>query len=161
MKTRRTLVLVLIVLVLCTTGAFAAKGSGLAIGGEGALYINGTGGMPMGAMLSLHLPGFPLMLGIGVDNSFDIGLTADYWVAHGNLGGIFSWYFGAGAYLSLYTGDSIDIALGGRFPLALQMWPFGANLEIFLEAAPAVGLYLIPTVFDFHVQSALGFRWWF
>ncbi|MGA2976399.1 MAG: hypothetical protein ABSF77_13900 [Spirochaetia bacterium] len=157
---KKILFLVLVVLLASATGAFAAKGSGLAIGGEGSLYFGGSGGMPMGAMLTLHLPKFPMMLGIGIDSSLDIGVTADYWVARGNLASIFGWYVGVGGYLTLYS-SPFDLALGGRIPIALQAWPFGQSFEIFLEVAPAVGFSLIPTGFDWHIQSALGFRFWF
>jgi hypothetical protein len=156
---KKTLIVVLLVLCLGTTGAFAAKGGGFAIGGEGSLYFGGTGGLPMGAMLTLHLPQFPLYLGIGISTSPAIGITADYWFAHGNIVSIFDWYAGVGGYLTVDMNPT-DVAVGGRIPLGLQIWPFGQVFEIFLEAAPAVGVSLIPTSFDWHVQGAIGFRFW-
>jgi hypothetical protein len=48
-------------------------------------------------------------------------------------------------------------------PFALQIWPMGERLEIFLELAPA----WIPlsnsktTVDNLGVQPAIGFRIWF
>jgi len=103
------------------TGAFAVKGSGLAFGGEGALYLAGSGGLPTSATLLLHLPQLPLMFGIGVSSAPAIGLTVDYWAAHDNLSNIFSWYLGVGGYLS------VD---------------------------------LVPTGFDWHLQGAIGLRFW-
>ena len=155
---KKTIIVALAALLIATSGAFAA--SGLAIGGEGALYAGGTGGLPVGAMLSLHLPQFPLYIGIGVSTPLTIGLTVDYWAARGTLVSIFDWYAGVGGYLSFNT-SPMDIAFGGRIPLGLQVWPIGKTLELFLEVAPAVGLSLIPTGFDWHVQAALGFRFWF
>jgi hypothetical protein len=157
---KRTMLVALAVLLISTSGAFAAKGNGLAIGGEGALYFGGTGGLPIGAMLSLHLPDFPLMLGIGISEPFDIGITADYWLGHGNLASIFSWYAGVGGYLSFAPNPALFV-IGGRIPIGLQMWPLGQSLEVFLEVAPAVGLSVIPTGFDWHFQGALGLRFWF
>jgi hypothetical protein len=157
---KKVLVLVFAVMMIATTGAFAAKGGGLAIGGEGALAFAGTGGLPMGAMLMLHLPQLPLMLGIGVSTSPAVGLTADYWFAHGALFSIFDWYVGIGGYLTVDLNPT-GLAAGGRIPIGLQIWPFGQNLEFFLEVAPAVGVSLIPTGFDWHVQAALGLRFWF
>jgi hypothetical protein len=160
---RKTRALVLAVLMTCgATGAFAAaKGSGLAIGGEGALYLGSAGGLPLAAMLSFHAPELPLMFGVGVTTTPAIGATADYWAAHGNLTSIFSWYFGVGAYLLVDLGSNASIAIGGRIPIGLQAWPFGQNLEIFLEGAPAVGVSLVPTAFDCHLQAAIGLRYWF
>ena len=157
---KKRIIVALAVLLIATSGAFALTQSGLAIGGEGALYFGGTGGLPAGAMLMLHFPGFPLMLGIGVSDSVAIGLTADYWLAHGNLVSIFDWYAGVGGYMSIYPSPT-KIAVGARLPLGLQVWPFGQNLELFLEVAPAIGLSLIPTGFDWHFQGALGLRFWF
>jgi hypothetical protein len=160
MNMRKKLFVVLVVLLLATSGAFAAKGSGLAIGGEGAMYYGSVGGLPVGAMLTLHLPQFPLMLGIGVSAPFTIGITADDWVAHGNLVSVFDWYAGVGGYLS-FDPTPLALSVGGRVPLGLQMWPLGQSLELFLEIAPAVGFSLVPTGFDWHFQGAVGVRFWF
>jgi hypothetical protein len=156
---KKTFIAILLVLCVSATGAFAAKGGGFAIGGEGALYFAGSGGLPMSAMLTLHLPQFPLYLGIGISTSPSIAMTADYWVAHGSLVSIFDWYLGLGGYATLDFNPT-DFALGGRIPIGIQMWPFGQVFEVFIEAAPAVGFSLIPTAFDWHLQGALGFRFW-
>ncbi len=155
---KKILVLVLVALVCSSAAAFAA--GGFAIGGEGAWYIAGTGGLPAGAMVSLKLPQFPLMLGIGVTWLPSVGLTADYWVAHGNIVSIFDWYVGVGGYASVDL-NPVSLDIGGRIPIGLQIWPIGKTLEIFLEAAPAVGITFIPTSFGWHLQGALGLRLWF
>jgi hypothetical protein len=159
---RKTRALVLAVLLTCgATGAFAAaKGSGWAIGGEGALYLAGSGGLPMSAMLLLHAPQVPLMFGIGATTTPSIGVTADYWAAHGTLVSILSWYLGVGAYLLVDLGSEATIGVGGRIPIGLQAWPIGNTLEIFLEVAPAVGVIVVPTAFDWHLQGAIGLRVW-
>ncbi len=154
---KKILILVLIALIGVSTAAFAA--GNFAIGGEGALYFAGTGGLPSGAMLTLKLPQFPLMLGIGVTFPLSIGVTADYWIAHGNIVSIFDWYVGVGGYASVDV-SPVDVSVGGRVPIGLQIWPFGKTLEIFVEAAPAVGVSFIPTAFSWHVQGALGLRFW-
>jgi len=99
------------------------------------------------------------MIGIGVDSNVDIGLTADYWFAHGNIVSIFDYYAGVGGYLALSPNASY-VAAGARIPLGLQAWPFGSVFELFLEVAPAVGVSFVPTGFDWHLQGALGFRFW-
>jgi hypothetical protein len=158
---QKTRALVLLVLLTCgLSSAFAARRGGLAIGGEGALSVAGTGGLPMSAMLLLHLPEVPLMFGIGVNNAPAVALTADYWAAHGNISSIFSWYFGIGGYASVSFASPASISAGGRIPIGLQAWPVGSVLEIFLEVAPAVGVVLVPTGFEWHLQAAVGARFW-
>jgi hypothetical protein len=158
---QKTRALAFAVFLTCgATGAFAVKGSGLAIGGEGALYLAGSGGLPTSAMLLLHLPQLPLMFGIGVSSAPAIGLKVDYWAAHGNLSSIFAWYLGVGGYLSVDLGSTSSITAGGRIPIGLQAWPVGEILEIFVEVAPAVGIILVPTGFDWHLQGAIGLRFW-
>jgi hypothetical protein len=156
---KKLVIVICVLLIVVSAGAFAAKGGGFAIGGEGSLYFAGSGGLPTYAMLTLHLPSFPLMLGIGVTGNLDIGVTADYWLAHGSLVSIFNWYAGVGGYLGL-SPNSGYISAGARIPLGLQAWPFGQTFEIFVEAAPAVGISIVPTGFDWHLQGALGFRFW-
>lgn len=157
---KKTRALLLMVLLLCgTTGAFA-KSSGFAIGGEGALYLAGAGGLPVSAMLLFHIPQAPLMFGIGISSPLGLAVTADYWAAHGNLGRIFSWYAGIGGFLAFDFGPSGTVTAGGRIPIGLQAWPVGQVLELFVEIAPAVGVVLVPTGFEWHLQGAVGLRFW-
>ena len=157
---KKIILVICVLLVLAGGSAFAAKGGGFAIGGEGSLYFAGAGGgLPTYAMLTLHLPSFPLMLGLGITGNVDIGITADYWLAHGTLVSIFDWYAGVGGYLGL-SPNSGYVSAGARIPLGLQAWPFGQTFELFLEVAPAVGVSIVPTGFDWHLQGAVGFRFW-
>ncbi len=156
---KKTRALLLAAVLLLAAGGTVSARSGFAIGGEGALYLAGAGGLPMSAMLTFHFPQVPLMFGIGVQNPFAIAITADYWAAHGNLVSILSWYAGVGLYASLdFNGG--NAAIGGRVPIGLQLWPIGNVLEIFVEIAPAVGVVLVPTGFDWHLQGAVGLRIW-
>lgn len=158
---KKTRVFLAAALLLCAAaGTISAKGAGFAIGGEGALYLAGAGGLPMSAMLTFHIPQVPLMFGIGVQNPFAVAATADYWAAHGSLGSIFAWYAGVGAYLSFNFAPGGNVAAGGRIPIGLQLWPFRDVLELFVEIAPAVGIILVPTGFDWHLQGAVGLRFW-
>jgi hypothetical protein len=156
---RKIFVVICALMLLTSAGAFAARNSGFAIGGEGSLYFAGSGGLPTYAMLTFHLPQFPLYIGLGITSTVAIGLTADYWLAHGNLVSIFDYYAGIGGYLALDPNGG-DVAVGGRIPLGIQVWPFGSVFEIFVEVAPAVGFSIIPTGFDWHLQGAVGFRFW-
>jgi hypothetical protein len=158
---KKVLVLAFVILMVGATGAFALGGDGLAIGGETALHMGGTGGLPVGGMLLLHLPGFPLMIGVGVSSAPAVGVTADYWFAYGPESGIIGWYVGIGGYMRIDL-EPNSFAFGARLPLGLQLWPLNRrNLEFFLEVAPAVGVRFVPTGFDWHLQAALGIRYWF
>ena len=156
---KQTRALAIAALLILAAGGTVSARSGFAIGGEGALYLAGAGGLPMSAMLTFHIPQVPLMFGLGVENPFAIAATVDYWAAHGNVVSILSWYAGVGLYLSLDVGGG-NAAFGGRIPIGLQAWPLRDVLELFLEIAPAVGVVLIPTGFDWHLQGAVGLRIW-
>lgn len=135
----------------------SAKGSGYAIGGELSAYVGGNGGLPVYGMFTFHLPQLPLMFAVGVSSPFAIGATADYWIAHRNISKLLSWYAGVGAYL---TAGGDTTAVGGRIPIGLQVWPLGQTLEVFAEVAPAVGVSIAPTGFDWHLQGGVGLRVW-
>ncbi len=157
----KKILVVLCVMLLAASGAFAApRGTGWAVGGEASLYIAGNGGLPAGAMFLLHIPGIPIMFGAGINSPFSVGLTADYWFARGNLVSILDYYVGVGAYAQIFTSPS-NVELGGRVPFGLQLWPVGHTLEIFLELAPAFGVSVDPTQFAWHLQGAVGLRFWF
>jgi len=145
-------------LLLAAAGSASARGN-FAIGGEGALYLAGVGGLPMSAMLTFHIPQVPLMFAVGVQNPFAIAATIDYWAAHGSLGSIFAWYAGVGLYASFDFGGG-NVAAGGRIPIGLQAWVLQDTVELFVEFAPAVGVILVPTGFEWHLQGALGLRIW-
>ena len=156
---KKILIVVFAIMLLATSGAFA-KGTGWAIGGEGSLYLAGSGGLPASAMFLFHIPKIPLMFGVGISSPFGVGITADYWFAHGNLVSFLDWYAGVVAYAKIFT-DPSNVTLGGRVPIGLQVWHFGQSLEIFLEVAPAIGVSVSPTEFEWHLQAALGLRFWF
>jgi len=71
--------------------AISLSASGLSALGIGGAFSTGLiGGMPNSAMLSLKLPKLPL-LGFGFSigsNQTNIGLTADWWFYHENVGGL-------------------------------------------------------------------------
>jgi hypothetical protein len=153
-------VLACALLMVIATGSFALGGDGFAIGGETALRFAGSGGLPVGGMLLLHLPGFPLMLGIGATSEPAIGMTADYWFLYGPGSGYISWYVGLGGYMRIDL-EPNTVAFGARLPFGLQFWPLNRrNLELFAEVAPAIGVRFVPTGFDWHFQAALGLRFW-
>jgi hypothetical protein len=138
---KKKYMLALAIFLAASTTAFAATKGGWAVGIEGALNVSTDTGLPMAAMFSLHAPRFPLMFGFGVSSSLNIGFTADYWFAHGALAKILDWYAGVGMYGVLPT----PLAIGARIPVGVQSWPFGKQIEVFLEGAPAIGISVVPT----------------
>ncbi len=129
--------------------ARATTGVGIVFGLHGSDTFNSDVG------LSLKFNNFPV-LGIkyALGNNGYLGGTIDYWMINNALGGrVVYWYLGVGGYAWI----SSNPGLGGRLPIGLQFWPVH-RFEIFLEAAPAIGL--IPSV-DFNVQGALGLRYHF
>jgi hypothetical protein len=159
---KKKLGIVLVVLLTAATGAFAAKGNGLALGAE----ISSSNFSSWGGMLTFHLTDVPLHFAIGgyaSSGSFGLDLKIDYWLLHGNFASGFDWYIGLGGYLGMQIQPSSSFAAGVRLPLALQLWPIGQLLEIFVELAPAWVPFANDAVAlgNFEIQPALGFRIWF
>jgi hypothetical protein len=159
---KKKMVLVLIVLLMAATAAFAFKGNGLAIGAE----VASTNFTSWGGMLNLHIPDVPLHFAIGGYfgsgySGFDV--KVDYWLLHGNFLSGFDWYVGLGGYFATQLQPDSSFSLGARLPLALQLWPLGELLEIFFEIAPAwIPISNSGTALgNFVLQPALGFRIWF
>ena len=159
---RKVTIIACAILMTVVTSSFALGDEDLAVGGKTALYFgNSAEGLPLGGMLLLHLPGFPLMLGIGASNGPAIGMTADYWFAYGPGSGIVGWYIGVGGYMAIDL-EPNRVGAGARIPFAVLLWPLDRrNLELFIEVAPAVGIRFVPTAFHWHFQTALGLRYWF
>jgi hypothetical protein len=162
LRMKRKAILVFSVLLIAATGAFAMKGNGLAIGAE----VTSTNLTSWGGMLNLHFANVPLHFAIGgyVDGGISgAELKVDYWLLHGNLISGLDWYMGIGGYLGAQLRPASSVSLGVRVPFALQIWPMGERLEIFLELAPA----WIPfsngktSPSTIGIQPAIGFRIWF
>ncbi len=163
MKKIRAL-LVAVALASCTQ-AFALKSTpDLAIGVQATSVNLDT----YGAMLTTHLPGIPLFIGVGANfyhqlsGGTELTATVDYWLAHTSSGKI-NFYAGLGLCGTMATDRSWYNA-GLRLPLGLQSWPLGNEaMEALLEVAPAwTPLVDGETVWDeFQAQVAFGIRFWF
>lgn len=117
--------------------------------------------MPHQAMLSVKFDTFPAVFGIGASigyTSFQIGVTADWWLFHQHLFSIVDLYIGPG----LYAAIGGTTGLGIRVPIGLRAFILDP-LELFIEIAPSIGLRLSnPITFPtWGVQGAFGFRFWF
>jgi hypothetical protein len=152
--------LLVLALVLIASSAAFAKSAGFGIGIEGS--IDALGGLPSQALLTMKFQQLPFVIGIGTtigENTFNLGMTLDWWLYHAHLVGILDIYIGPGLFLGLTP----DFTLGGRVPIGLQIWPIGQVLELFLEVAPAMVFIGAPgiTIPNLHLQAGFGFRFWF
>ncbi|MFP4364724.1 MAG: hypothetical protein ACLFR1_12760 [Spirochaetia bacterium] len=153
---KKILVLTVLLFLFVSFQSFALIGIG------GAFAIDPIGSAIPGAALSIQYPDLaPFLLGVGFSigsDTFQIGLTGDYWFVKDALAGALSYYVGLGGYLQ-YAG-AMDFGL--RVPVGIQIWPLNP-LELFVEVAPSVGIVLSdPIVFpNWGIQGAFGFRFWF
>jgi hypothetical protein len=156
---KRTLILVLLITVIASAGAFAASGFG--IGGAFTLRFLRDDGVYPGGIATLGPPGVPFMFGAGlsvVQGRIIPSITVDWWVYQGRLAPALGIYLGPGLFLFLDD----PVQLGLRFPVALQIFPV-KSLEIFIEVSPNLGVGIAdPVTFpEFVLLSAIGARYWF
>ena len=157
----KRIALIFLVLLMLGTGtmAFAKTGLGVAAGAPIGGNLPGTN-----TMLSLKIDSVPLLLGIGVrvrNDNFNIGITADNWIANNNLIDFLNWYIGVGGYVGLGIGGNASIDAGIRIPIGLNTFLLDRVLELFLEVAPTIGVALPLDFPTWGFQSAFGFRIWF
>lgn len=153
---RKILIVAAVLLIAVSMAGFTQT-----FGVGGAFSLDALGGLPSGAMLSLKVPAFPVVWGLGLQlggGTFNMGLTADWWLYSTNLVSFINLYVGPGLYLALPQ----TFELGGRVPIGLNAYPIDV-LELFLEFAPT--LVFVSNrginVPSFALQGAFGFRFWF
>jgi hypothetical protein len=155
---KKVFLIVLVLILAASTGAFA-----IGIGGAFSSSPIGPGAYYGGGALSLKLDGMPLLGISGYSNSgvFALGGTADWWMVNENLSGILNYYAGIGGYAHISLGSPTAFGFGARIPLGLNAYVLDP-LELFLEIAPAIGVSIgTGSIFDWGLQSAIGFRFWF
>lgn len=158
---KRIVITAAILMAWCGIGAF-----GWGIGIEGGLPIPGLGGLPgSNAMVTAKFDGLPLLgVGLGFNDRGlnNLGVIADWWLIQEPFAGLLGVYLGPGLWVSLVTSSQAQLALGGRLPIGLQIFPL-KWFELFIEIAPAAGVvfYNNTARFDWHLQAAAGLRFWF
>jgi hypothetical protein len=173
----KKVVLVGILAVVLTAGAFAdhPKGWGIGVEGQYNLAWDGFDGAG-GAALSLKAPGLPIFWGINLEirnHLFGVSLTGDYYfidellVKNINFG----WYFGFGLYGGMWrydygAADWNSFRFGARLPIGLSWQPL-KFLELFLDIAPSLGMGIYTGNYsdDFHFPEGglgldFGIRFW-
>ena len=117
-----------------------------------------------GGMVTFHVPGSPLVFDlypyIGA-NGFGLTLTGDLWLVRNPISGLFAWYLGPGLWIDFGIGSQFALGAGARLAVGLQLW-LVQRFELFLEAAPGIGIIILPQIdFAWPVPISIGFRWWF
>lgn len=150
MSTRAKAVIVVIGLLVVVAASGFSLGLGLA-------YSLPFGSLPSGVMFSAKLDQLPFLLGISysLENTFRLGVTADWWLASGNLVSFINYYVGPGLYGGIGNGT---FDLGLRVPIGINAYPI-PELELFFEIAPAIPFF--PNFPQPSLQGAAGFRFWF
>ncbi|NBC30985.1 MAG: hypothetical protein GVY29_13460 [Spirochaetes bacterium] len=150
---------VLIVLAILMIAAMSASADTFGVGV--AAGLNPLGGLPgQNVMLSVKFPQLPVLWGIGMQlsqDTFGLGLTADWWLFTQNLFSFVNLYIGPGLYVAVP-----NFELGGRVPIGLNAYPIEV-LELFLEFAPTWAP-ITGNGFDtgnFGLQGSFGLRFWF
>jgi hypothetical protein len=152
--------IMIIALILVTVVAMSGFADTFGVGA--AFSLNAIGGLPSAAMLSVKVPQLPILWGIGLQlggGTFNLAMTADWWLYQQNLVSFIGLYVGPGLYLSVPE----PFEIGGRVPVGLNAYPLDF-LEIFIELAPALVFFSSDagiTIPNFRLQAAFGFRFWF
>jgi hypothetical protein len=150
---KKVVVVIALAAILATGTAFADHPDGLGIGIVGTYGI-GWGGA--GGALSLKIPSVPIYWGISMglsENFFRLGLTGDsYLIDQALVKDIgLHWFLGLGGWLDFYNHSTTSwenkkysaasFGLGARLPIGLSWQPV-KFLEIFLDVAPSLGLWI-------------------
>ena len=160
---KRIVVLLLLVFLLGSAAGVSAQsynGVALGVGYTGNAFQSRWGG----GMVTFHVPSSPLVFDLYPyvgSNGFGMTLTGDLWLLRQPIAGPFAWYLGPGLWIDFGLGSQFSLGFGARLAIGLQLWVI-QRLEIFLEAAPGLGLFVLPNVgFAWPVPISLGVRWWF
>lgn len=165
--------------ILATGTAFADHPDGWGVGIVGGYYGGWEGGGYPHFGLSLKVPDLPIFWGINLNISsyyFGLGVTGDYYFIDKILAPDINlhWFLGVGGWVNLgiwNTGNKdggVAFGLGARVPIGLS-WQLDLGgspltfLEIFLDVAPSLGVYIAP---GFHFPAGgwpieFGLRLWF
>jgi hypothetical protein len=148
-------VLVALLLVFSVAGAFS-----FGIGLQGGGNVGGGG-----VAITFKLDSTPLIFAVGGHggtDGFSIGATADYWIANPTISGPFGWFYGVGVGATIGFGDEFDLSANAHVPVGINVMLFQEKLELYLQAAPGLGIGIIPDFgLGFFWDASLGFRYYF
>jgi hypothetical protein len=166
----KKILFVLLLVTIITAGTAFAEPDGLGIGGllRWQRTWDTEGGYPRDLAVSFKISGIPIYWAVNVPfvdpfrpwnpPPFSIGLSGDVYVLQGELVPDINlnYFLGLGAYVYYHGG----LGTGGRFPIGLRWWPSDV-FEVFLNAAPGLGVKLNPVKFpDGGFSIETGIRIW-
>ena len=175
----KKIVLVPVMAIILSVGAFAGHPSGWGLGFMGQFSLAWEGfGAAGGGAISLRAPHSPTYLGLSIargGNGFGISLTGDNLVIDRTIdsGLNLGFYVGpgiyAGANIRNFNTDSdreVSLRAGLRLPIGIYIFPLDF-LEVFFDIAPSLGVGLtLGDNFGFNfpdggIGADIGFRLWF
>ena len=146
-----------ILLAIGTTSVFA-KGKSLAIGAQA--------GFPLGGALTFKVPSAPCVFAFDFSangDAFNLGLTADWWLANPKIEGTWGYYYGVGVYGGLWgVGGNGVFAVAPRALIGTNVFLLDNFLELYLQGGwePT---FVFGNGFDPHFATFFGnfgFRFW-
>lgn len=162
---KKFLSVVAILLTLGTASVFA-KGKG------GTTGLGAQGGYPLGGALTFKVSSIPCVFAVNINggnNYFNVGLTADWWVANPKISGPWGYYYGVGLFGAVYIANSsFDFGFGPRALIGTNVFLIDGFLEFYLQGGWQPELWLHgkdhnggfgPNMLNFF--GNLGFRFWF
>ena len=147
MKQSLKVMTILVVLLALAAGSASARG-------KSSLRLGLEFGNPNAVLIIRPAP-FDFKIGYNFTDPGSLFLSFDYRVVSGyQLIDFLHFFLGVGAYGQLIL-EPTTFDLGARIPLGLQVFLIDNVLELFLEAAPALGF--LPTPHWAGFQGYVGF----
>jgi len=135
-----------------TTSVFAKTG----LGAQGGYSVGGNGG----GALTFKVESLPCVFAVDLavgSSYFDIGGTADWWIANPTIEGTWGYYYGVGVAANVRLADNSygGFGVGPRAVLGTNVFLIDGFLELYAQGAyqPMIGIWANNN------DSGLGFNW--
>lgn len=163
-KCKKVLAVLAVLFAVGSTKVFATG-----LGVQGGYNPSGFGG----AAVTFKLDNVPCVFAadLGISSSyFNIGLTADWWIANPKIEGTWGWYYGVGlaGTVKLANNSYGGVGFGPRALIGTNVFLFDGFLELYAQAAyqPMVWIWANKDDggigFDWiSIPLNIGFRVWF
>jgi len=164
----KKLVLVFMLTILVSAGAFAQRPDGWGLGLVGRSNFAWDGfGQSFWWGLSLKAPQAPIYWGINLSmrsGFFGASVVGDYYLLDQVIASEvnFGWFMGLGGNVGINVyGSDTSVFVGGRIPIGVYIMPV-EFFEVFLNIAPTLGLHINPFEFPTgFLGFDFGLRFWF
>lgn len=161
---KKILSILAVLLCLGTTSVFAKGNTGV-----GAQFGYNIGGGAGGA-LTLKLQQLPCYLAVnaGIGSGFNLGATADWWLANPKIQGTWGYFYGVGGACNFASGEEwAAIGVGARALIGTNVFIFDNFLEFYGQVAWQPEFWINTAGkgnagFNWtNIPLNLGFRFWF